>query len=228
MYITNVSCILYVQCAYSAHQWSFLLYLWRRYYQNKGPDYVASELHYSVTESVSLSVRHLEIFWNSCLHQNRNYTMIRFLHTMIHKYDSMVFIKATFPIRGHSYMECDKYVYWVHKPKHSRRGTKLTEQTHKKLSYQIIALQSDWILTKYVQIIGFSSVKTPQKICRIKIQSTRVLAIYKDSSRSVIWNTYNRSWESHVLVERISRRNSKEKWLLVSSSSCSDNNYCNA
>lgn len=51
-------------------------------------------------------------------------------------------------------------VYWAHKPKASRWDTKWMEQTHNKLSYQIIALQSDRMLTKHVQITGFFSVKT--------------------------------------------------------------------
>lgn len=34
--------------------------------------------------------------------------MVRFLHNLIHQEKRLDSVKVTFPVRGHSYMECDK------------------------------------------------------------------------------------------------------------------------
>ena len=74
----------------------------------KGADDVASMLYHFCSELLDPSVRSLHIFCDSCSGQNKNYTMIRLLHymTTVHKrFDS---VNMTFPVRGHSYLECDK------------------------------------------------------------------------------------------------------------------------
>lgn len=40
--------------------------------------------------------------------QNKNYTVIRFLHWLVHGLKRFEKAKIIFPIRGHSYLECDK------------------------------------------------------------------------------------------------------------------------
>lgn len=53
-------------------------------------------------------IRTLEIFCDSCAGQNKNYTVFRFLHKLVHVHGRFEKIKMTFPVRGHSYLECDK------------------------------------------------------------------------------------------------------------------------
>ncbi|CAH1108947.1 unnamed protein product [Psylliodes chrysocephalus] len=53
-------------------------------------------------------VTELQIFCDSCSGQNKNFTMFRFLHHLVNIERRLQKIKVTFPIRGHSYLECDK------------------------------------------------------------------------------------------------------------------------
>lgn len=74
----------------------------------KGADEVVSMLHHYIFTKLDKRVKHLQIFCDSCSGQNKNYTVIRFCHyvvTVIQRLDS---IKVVFPIRGHSYLECDR------------------------------------------------------------------------------------------------------------------------
>lgn len=66
-------------------------------------------LKQSARESARGSAREFEIFCDSFAGQNKNYTIIRFLHYLVHGPKSRFEkVKITFPIRGHSYLECDK------------------------------------------------------------------------------------------------------------------------
>jgi hypothetical protein len=55
-------------------------------------------------------VEELEIFCDSDGGQNKNYTIFRFIHYIVNCVKSLQTIKITFPVRGHSYLECDKNV----------------------------------------------------------------------------------------------------------------------
>lgn len=74
----------------------------------KGSDEVSSLLYHFCFNYLPPTIRHLEIFCDSCSGQNKNYTIIRLLHFLVHKKKRFDSIKMTFPVRGHSYMECDK------------------------------------------------------------------------------------------------------------------------
>lgn len=73
----------------------------------KGPNEVCSFLHDFIENYVPKEVEILHIFSDACAGQNRNHTLIRFLLTLtmnkrfkeIHEY---------FPVRGHSFMPCDR------------------------------------------------------------------------------------------------------------------------
>jgi len=75
---------------------------------SKGSDNVVSMLHHFFTKVLSPQVRDIHIFADSCGGQNKNINVIRYLHyctVVVKRFDS---ITVTFPVRGHSYMECDK------------------------------------------------------------------------------------------------------------------------
>lgn len=74
----------------------------------KGSNDVASLLHYFIFVQLSSKVRHLRIFCDSCGGQNKNFTVFRYLHYVVHVAKRLDTIEVTFPIRGHSYMECDR------------------------------------------------------------------------------------------------------------------------
>ncbi|KAJ8871631.1 hypothetical protein PR048_027958 [Dryococelus australis] len=74
----------------------------------KGSDEVASVLYNFFFEVLSSDVLEIHIFCDSYGGQNKNWTVIRFLHyvaVVLKRFDK---VQVTYPIRGHSYMECDK------------------------------------------------------------------------------------------------------------------------
>jgi len=64
-------------------------------------------------------VEELQIFCDSAGEQNKNYTIFRFIHYIVNnQIYGLKNIKITFPVRGHSYLECDKNVgLWKFKDK---------------------------------------------------------------------------------------------------------------
>lgn len=53
-------------------------------------------------------VRHLKIFCDSCGGQNKNYCVIKFLYSIVHHLQLLDTVSIIYPIRGHTYLECDK------------------------------------------------------------------------------------------------------------------------
>jgi len=74
----------------------------------KGSNEVVSFLHHFIFVQLDARVRHLHIFCDSCGGQNKNFTVFRYLHYVVHVTKRLDSIVVTFPIRGHSYMECDR------------------------------------------------------------------------------------------------------------------------
>lgn len=75
---------------------------------SKGSDDVVSMLYHFFSNILSNDVREIHIFCDSCSGQNKNWTVLRFLHyttVVLKRFDK---ITVTYPVRGHSYMECDK------------------------------------------------------------------------------------------------------------------------
>ncbi|KAJ8884372.1 hypothetical protein PR048_016229 [Dryococelus australis] len=65
----------------------------------KGANEVVSMMHHFVFTQLKQEVKHLEIFCD-------NYG--GYLHYVVHNTRRLDSIKVTFPIRGHSYLECDR------------------------------------------------------------------------------------------------------------------------
>lgn len=74
----------------------------------KGADEVCSMFNHFVCNILPPEVKELAIFCDSCAGQNKNFTFIRFLHYLVTKKGRFDTIKVVFPIRGHSYLECDR------------------------------------------------------------------------------------------------------------------------
>ncbi|GFO35749.1 hypothetical protein PoB_006225400 [Plakobranchus ocellatus] len=62
-------------------------------------------LHYMHFEILLSEVTHQRLFCDSCGGQNKNYTILRFLHFMINVRKRFERVKMVFPIRGHSYRD---------------------------------------------------------------------------------------------------------------------------
>lgn len=73
----------------------------------KGPNETCSFLWKYLNENISSSVRELHLYSDSCGGQNKNHCMIRFLLSLtdMRKFDKII---HRFPIRGHSFLACDR------------------------------------------------------------------------------------------------------------------------
>lgn len=73
----------------------------------KSPNEVCSFIQSYINEYVSPSIRHLYLFSDGCAGQNKNHCVIRLMLALVSKnrFDS---IHQYFPIRGHSYLPCDR------------------------------------------------------------------------------------------------------------------------
>lgn len=76
--------------------------------REKGSDDVSSFLHHFVTNCLDHSVTELTVFCDCCGRQNKNVTVTRMCHHLVHTEKLLKEIKMVFPITGHSYLECDK------------------------------------------------------------------------------------------------------------------------
>lgn len=74
----------------------------------KGADDVCSMIDHFVSSILPENVRKLVIFCDSCAGQNKNYTVIRYLHYLVTQKNRFDRVNVVFPIRGHSYLECDR------------------------------------------------------------------------------------------------------------------------
>ena len=73
----------------------------------KSPNEVCSFILSYINEHISSSIRHLFIFSDGCAGQNKNHCVIRLMLALVAKgrFDT---IHQFFPIRGHSYLPCDR------------------------------------------------------------------------------------------------------------------------
>ncbi|XP_074035892.1 uncharacterized protein [Leptinotarsa decemlineata] len=85
-----------------------LFYTYPENLANKGSDEVCSFLFDFLMNHAESSIKHLHIFCDSAGGQNKNYSAFRFMHYIVHSVRRLDSIRITFPIRGHSYLECDK------------------------------------------------------------------------------------------------------------------------
>lgn len=83
-------------------------YAYNETVSKKGANDVCSLLYHFATQFLDPKVRNLAIFLDSCAGQNKNFTVIRFLHALCSEFERFDSITVTFPERGHSYMEPDK------------------------------------------------------------------------------------------------------------------------
>ncbi|CAH1099712.1 unnamed protein product [Psylliodes chrysocephalus] len=85
-----------------------LFYTYPENLAKKGFDEVCSFLFDFLMNYVGNNIKHLHLFCDSAGGQNKNYSVFRFMHYIVHSIQRLDSIRITFPIRGHSYLECDK------------------------------------------------------------------------------------------------------------------------
>ncbi|XP_063230663.1 uncharacterized protein LOC134535479 [Bacillus rossius redtenbacheri] len=83
------------------------LFLYHEGQANKGPDETCSFLHKYISDNVPPCVKELHLYSDACGGQNKNNCMVRFLLSLTdtNRFDIII---HRFPIRGHSYLACDR------------------------------------------------------------------------------------------------------------------------
>lgn len=88
-----------------------VFYTYHEGFAKKGSNEVASFLFHFINTYLEDDIEELQIFCDSAGGQNKNFTIFRFIHFIVNnRIHGLKQIKITFPVRGHSYLECDKNV----------------------------------------------------------------------------------------------------------------------
>ena len=74
----------------------------------KGADDVCSMLYHFIETYILQIVTRLDLFCDGCEGQSKNYTLLRFMDWLVNTKRRFERISIRFPIRGHSYLECDR------------------------------------------------------------------------------------------------------------------------
>lgn len=86
-----------------------VFYVYPEHTANKGSDEVCSFLHLFIYNFLNPDVTDLEAFCDSCSGQNKNNIVFKFVHhVVVVKERKLNSVTCSFPVRGHSYNECDK------------------------------------------------------------------------------------------------------------------------
>lgn len=85
-----------------------VFYVYPEITAKKGSDEVCSFLHHFFYNFLDPQVKELEVFSDSCAGQNKNNYIFKFYHHLVHKENRFSKVTGFFPIKGHSYNECDK------------------------------------------------------------------------------------------------------------------------
>lgn len=84
-----------------------VMYVYHEGQAKKGANEVCSFLYHYIQEYVPAGIKVLHLYSDACTGQNRNHSMIRFLTSLTdtRRFEEIV---HRFPVRGHSYLPCDR------------------------------------------------------------------------------------------------------------------------
>lgn len=168
---------------------------------NKGSDSVSSLLHHFVFNYLNEEVQHLEIFCDSCGGQNKNYTVFRLLHYIVHVEKRLQSIKLTFPIRGHSYLECDKDFGLINQKSRAEVPEDWIEVFKsarvKPMPFEVVEVEQ----SNFKNWTFFFKERYRRK-CPFPTRPIRELKIVKEHPRLIYYRTtYNGMWESSPVTD---------------------------
>ncbi|CAH1977259.1 unnamed protein product [Acanthoscelides obtectus] len=150
---------------------------------------------------LDLQVRSLEIFCDSCGGQNKIYTMFRFLHYIIHNTHRLDYVKVTFPIRGHSYMEPDKNMGLINSHQRAEIPSDWVEifrsARAKPSPFDVVEIDQSY----FRAWTNFFNTKTDYlKKCPFRSRPIRELEIHQEHHRLIYYReSYNGAWESAIV-----------------------------
>ncbi|XP_046665800.1 uncharacterized protein LOC124357790 [Homalodisca vitripennis] len=165
----------------------------------KGANEVASFLLYFVMTILDPSVKELDIFCDSCGGQNKNWTLFRTIHYIVHHTKRLDKIQMNFPIRGHSYLECDRNMAsinqkkWIETPKDwidEIKGARV-----KPSPFHVIQVEREFVRNWSSHLDQFYFSK-----CPFPSRPIRELVALKEHPRFLKHRaTFHGHWEAHVI-----------------------------
>ncbi|XP_041968600.1 uncharacterized protein LOC121725638 [Aricia agestis] len=168
----------------------------------KGSNEVMSFLHHFIINYLDKRVKQLSIFCDSAGGQNKNYNLIKWLHFITNKSNLLNRVDITFPIRGHSYMECDKnfgIIKLKTKMEMPRDFYELIANARAKPSpFQVINVEEDpRIVRDWAEFL-----KDPiyKKMCPFKIQEIRELYCLSEKSYIYHRSNYNGLYSKGIII----------------------------
>lgn len=83
------------------------LYAYNETVANKGANEICSFFDFIMTKLYP-NVRFLDIFCDSCAGPNKNWSLFRTIHYVVHHVKRLDKVQMNLPILGYSYLECDR------------------------------------------------------------------------------------------------------------------------
>lgn len=173
----------------------------------KGSDEVSSMLYDFIMFHLPNTVRHLTIFCDSCGGQNKNYNVFRFLYYMVHQRKLLDTVNVIFPVRGHSYMECDRNMALVnqrHLAQIPKDWTQHLRTIRQKPSPFVVEECDQDIFRNWSDF--FKSAFKPK--CPFASRPIKELKIEQDQAHLIFYrDTYNGAFTSCVITLPRGKRN---------------------
>ncbi|KAL1513563.1 hypothetical protein ABEB36_002960 [Hypothenemus hampei] len=139
-------------------------------------------MHHFVFKILSNEVHQLILFCDSCAGENKNFTVLRFFHHLVVQTKRFDFVKIVFPIRGHSYLECDRNMNLVNCNTYTETPNDwrevLRSSRQKPSPFEIIDCEKEVIFQNWTEYLP----SLYPKNASFQTRPIRVLEIRKDLS----------------------------------------------
>ncbi|KAK5647988.1 hypothetical protein RI129_002880 [Pyrocoelia pectoralis] len=168
-----------------------LFYTYTETAGKKGSDEVASMLFDFIFNHLDNAVEELEIFCDSCCGQNKNYTLFRLIHFVVH----------TTKLGGHSYMECDRNMGLINQKAcvelPSDWNEQITSARVKPSPFQVINCEDQGLFRSWTTFLAQLFLKK----CPFESRPIKELAVSLGIPRMIQHReTYNGIYTSSVVV----------------------------
>lgn len=166
----------------------------------KGSDEVSSMLYDFVNCHLDENVKHLTVFCDSCGGQNKNSTVFKLLYYMVHEQKRLESITVIFPIRGHSYMECDRNMALVNQRLVAEMPKDWTEHLRTVRQKPSPFVVEDCDQSKFRNWSEFFKRTFKQK-CPFPTRPIREFQVNQNQPQLMFYReTYNGPWNSAVVT----------------------------
>ena len=161
---------------------------------------MCSLIHHMLYNHLDHRVRELHIFCDSCAGQNKNWTVFRYLHHIIHFQKRLDSIHVTFPVRGHSYLKCNKDFALVNQKTRAETSEDwisiFESSRNKPTSFKTENVNRNFFY-KWDTLLN----NVYRKTCPFPTRSIKELKLSKANPRLLYCRTnFNGNWESFDIV----------------------------